>query len=230
MVSVPSCPLFSVEHGYFNAPFLLEITSYDAGVRIFYTRDGSNPSLNNGNLYAGPFLIEKTSVIRAVCISNDNSVSKTITRTYLFPDDIIRQPNDPEGYPDEWAPFTSINGIAPGDYEMDPEMMADQQFALSVKEALLDLPVISLVTDKGYLFSKNVNQQNGGIYIYTGVSQGVGYGWERPVSFEYFSAGDTGSFQVDCGLQIHGGEGGDLKNHPNTHSGLSSGMNTDPLS
>ena len=37
--------------------------------------------------------------------------------------------------------------------------------------------------------------------------QGVGYGWERPVSFEYFSAGDTGSFQVDCGLQIQGGEG-----------------------
>ncbi len=78
---------------------------------------------------------------------------------------------------------------------------------MSVKDALLDLPVISLVTDKGYLFSKNVDQQNGGIYIYTGVAQGVGYGWERPVSFEYFSAGDTGSFQVDCGLQIQGGEG-----------------------
>ena len=204
---VPACPAFSVEHGFFSIPFLLEISATDASARIIYTRDGSNPSLNHGNLYSGPLLIEKTSIVRAVCIASDNSVSKTTTRTYLFPDDIIRQPNNPEGYPAEWAPFTSINGIAPADYEMDPEMMADNQFALSVKDALLDLPVISLVTDKGLLFSRNVDQQNGGIYIYTGVAQGVGYGWERPVSFEYFSAGDTGSFQVDCGLQIQGGEG-----------------------
>ena len=207
MGTAPACPEFSVDHGFFNAPFSLEITSIETNVRIFYTRDGSNPASNNGSLYAGPVLIDSTSVIRAVCVATDNSVSKTITRTYLFPDDIIHQPNNPEGYPSEWAPFTSINGVAPGDYEMDPELMADPGFAASVKDALLDLPVISLVTDKGFLFSKNVDQNTGGIYIYTGVSQGVGYGWERPVSFEYFSANDTGSFQVDCGIQIQGGEG-----------------------
>lgn len=204
---VPASPEFSIDHGFFKASFILEISSSYAGVRIFYTRDGSNPAINNGILYTGPFLIDETSVIRAVCVANNNSVSKTTTRTYIFPDDIVHQPNDPDGYPSEWAPFTSINGIAPGDYEMDPEMMADPQFELSVKEALEDIPVISLVTDRGYLFSKNVDQFSGGIYIYTGVSQGLGYGWERPVSFEYFSAKDTGSFQVDCGIQIQGGEG-----------------------
>jgi hypothetical protein len=204
---VPSSPDFSVEHGFFNSPFLLGISSSYGDVRIFYTSDGSNPAINNGILYTGPFLIDKTSIIRAVCVANDNSVSKTTTRTYLFPDDIVHQPNDPVGYPSEWAPFISINGVAPGDYEMDPEMMADKQFEISVKEALEDLPVISLVTDRGYLFSKSVDQESGGIYIYTGVSQGLGYGWERPVSFEYFSAHDTGSFQVDCGIQIQGGEG-----------------------
>ena len=207
MGTAPACPEFSVDHGFFNAPFSLEITSIETNVRIFYTRDGSTPAANNGSLYAGPVQIDTTSVIRAVCVATDNSVSKPTTRTYLFPDDIIHQPNNPEGYPSEWAPFTSINGVAPGDYEMDPELMADPDFAASVKDALLDLPVISLVTDKDYLFSKNVDQNTGGIYIYTGVSQGVGYGWERPVSFEYFSANDTGSFQVDCGIQIQGGEG-----------------------
>ena len=207
MGTAPACPEFSVDHGFFNVPFSLVITSIETNVRIFYTRDGSTPAADNGNLYAGPVPIDSTSVIRAVCVATDNSVSKPATRTYLFPDDIINQPNNPEGYPSEWAPFTSINGVAPGDYEMDPELMADPEFAASVKDALLDLPVISLVTDKGYLFSKNVDQNTGGIYIYTGVSQGVGYGWERPVSFEYFSARDTGSFQVDCGIQIQGGEG-----------------------
>lgn len=205
--STPAGPRFSVDHGFFYAPFFLEINSSDANVRIFYTKDGSTPGLNNGLLYSVPLKIDASSVIRAVCIGNDLSTSRTTTRSYLFPDDIVHQPNNPEGYPLEWAPFTSINGVAPGDYEMDPELMADPQFEISVKEALLDIPVISLVTDKNYLFSKNVDQFSGGIYIYTGVSQGLGYGWERPVSFEYFSANDTGSFQVDCGIQIQGGEG-----------------------
>ena len=203
----PACPEFSVDHGFFDGPFRLEIKSPDINARIFYTMDGSCPAIDNGTLYAGPLMIDRTSVIRAVCAANDNSLSKITTRTYLFTDDIIHQPNNPEGYPAEWAPFTSINGVAPGDYELDPEMIEDPQFASFVKEALKDLPVISLVTDKGFLFSKNVDQNTGGIYIYTGVAQGVGYGWERPVSFEYFSARDTCSFQVDCGLQIQGGEG-----------------------
>jgi hypothetical protein len=205
--SAPMSPEFSVDHGFFNAPFFLGITSSAANVRVFYTSDGSTPDVNNGLLYTVPVRIDHTSVIRAVCIGNDLVASKTTTRTYLFPDNIIHQVNNPDGYPSEWAPFTSINGVAPGDYEMDPEMMADPQFEISAKEALLDLPVISLVTDKDNLFSKNVDQLSGGIYIYTGVSQGLGYGWERPVSFEYFSATDTGSFQVDCGIQIQGGEG-----------------------
>ena len=207
MGNVPACPEFSVNHGFYYSPFLLEINSPEASIRIFYTRDGSNPGITNGILYSEPVSIAVTSIIRAVCIGQDMSVSKTTTRTYLFPDDIINQPNNPDGYPSTWAPFTSITGVAPGDYEMDPEMMSDQQFAISVKESLLDLPVISLVTNKDYLFSKNADQSAGGIYIYTGVAGSLGYGWERPVSFEYFSAKDTGSFQVDCGIQIHGGEG-----------------------
>ena len=205
--SAPASPKFSFDHGFYNSPFFLVMTSSDANVRIFYTTDGSTPGLNNGLLYSVPLKVDSTSVIRAVCIGDDLSTSKITTRTYLFPENIAHQPNNPEGYPSEWAPFTSINGVAQGDYEMDPEMMADPQFETSVKEALLDLPAISLATDKGYLFSKSVDQISGGIYIYTGVSQGLGYGWERPVSFEYFSANDTGSFQIDCGIQIQGGEG-----------------------
>ncbi len=200
-------PSFSAGHGFFNSPFYLEITSPDPDAGIIFTIDGSKPDSKNGTLYSAPVLIDSTSVIRAVCLKNGIQQGKILTRTFLFPDDIIRQPNNPPGYPSTWSPFLSINGVAPGDYEMDPEMMSDPQFAESVKEALTDLPVISLVTDKGSLFSKNVDQLTGGIYIYTGTAEGLGYGWERPVSFEYFSAGDTGSFQVDCGIRIQGGEG-----------------------
>ncbi len=60
-IGVPASPEFSVDHGFFNSPFLLEISSSNGDVRIFYTSDGSNPAINNGILYTGSFLIDKTS-------------------------------------------------------------------------------------------------------------------------------------------------------------------------
>ena len=39
---------FSVDRGFFEAPFLLEISSGTEGSMIRFTTDGSKPSLNNG--------------------------------------------------------------------------------------------------------------------------------------------------------------------------------------
>ncbi|MBG0860869.1 MAG: lamin tail domain-containing protein, partial [Bacteroidales bacterium] len=205
--TMPSPPVFSMKHGFYDAPFNLVISTAEQGVQVLYTSDGSAPDLGNGTLYAVPLNISCTSVIRAICINNNQVKSTISTRTYLFPDDIIHQPNNPTGYPSTWGNFLSISGTAPADYEIDPEMVADPVFAESLKEALRDLPVISLVSDKNHLFSKTADEFTGGIYIYTGTAQGTGYGWERPVSFEYFDDADSVSFQADCGVQIHGGEG-----------------------
>ena len=111
-----------------------------------------------------------------------------------------------------WGPYTGITGTAIADYEMDPEMMVNPEFVNSVKTGLLDLPTLSLVTDKDNFFSKVQDPETGGIYIYTGppltdTVNGYGFGWERPVSVEYFDAHDTASFQTDCGVQIQGGHG-----------------------
>ena len=205
--TLPAAPVFSRKHGFYDAPFSLEISSADPEAQLYYTTNGNAPDLDYGTLYTSPLNIESTSIIRAVCIKNNQVQGRITTQTYLFPDDIIHQPNNPAGYPSTWGLFLSIEGIAPADYEMDPEMIADSAFANSVREALYDLPVISLVTSRGYFFSKTMNPDTGGIYIYTGTSQGPGYGWERPVSFEYFNAKDSVSFQADCGVQIQGGEG-----------------------
>ena len=203
--SLPS-PLFSAEHGYFTDPFSLAIASSDPEASVYYTDNGSDPREPGSTLYSAPLLISKTSVIRAAAVKN-GSWSLPATRTYLFTADIIRQDNSPSGYPSTWADFTSIPGTAPADYEMDPELMADSEFAASCMDALMDLPVISLVTNRDYFFSKSTNPGTGGIYIYTGVSGGFGNGWMRPVSFEYFNAEDSLSFQTDCGVEIQGGEG-----------------------
>jgi hypothetical protein len=199
-------PVFSQKRGFFDTPFNLEISSSIENTEIYYTTNGSTPDKDNGALYTSPINISTTTVVRAVIYLDNKPQSKTVTQTYLFLDDVIRQPNDPPGYPDLWGAYTAISGTATADYEMDQELMADPTFANSIKEALLDLPTVSLVTNKGYLFSHTEDPDSGGIYIYTGApGNEVGFGWERPVSFEFFDASDSVSLQVNCGVILHGG-------------------------
>lgn len=205
--TVPSVPVFSRKHGFYSTPFSLEISAADQAVKIYYSTNGNTPDVTRGTLYTSPLNISTTAIIRAVCVKDNLTFGSVITQTYLFTEDIIHQQNNPAGYPSTWGSFLSIPGVAPADYEMDPEMIADPQFADSVKAALRDLPVVSLVTDRNYLFSKTVSADTGGIYIYTGTAQGVGYGWERPVSFEFFDDSDSISLQVNCGIEIQGNEG-----------------------
>jgi len=201
-------PVFSMDHGFYDIPFNLDLTCGDTEAQIYYTIDGSTPAATHGALFTVPISIETTSIVRAIAIKDNQPPSKITTRTYLFLDDVIHQSNNPPGYPSEWGPYQSIAGTAVADYEMDPEMMTDPVFANSVKEALQDIPTMSLITDKGYFFSKSQDPDTGGIYIYTGPSDNsLGADWERPVSFEYFDAKDSVSFQVDCGVQIQGGAG-----------------------
>jgi hypothetical protein len=204
-------PQFSRTHGFYDAPFNLTINPLTTGSSIIYTTDGSEPGPENGIYYSTPLYINSTTVLRAAEIK-DGKAGKIATATFLFPDDIVLQPNNPEGYPATWGPYTAISGTAVADYEMDPELMAVPGFADSVKAGLLDLPVISLVTGRDYLFSKSQDPATGGIYIYTGppltnTTNGIGYGWERPVSFEYFNASGSVSFQADCALEIQGNHG-----------------------
>lgn len=209
--AVSAQPLLSHKHGFYDAPFILTITPRTTGSSIRYTTDGTEPGPGNGFLYSTPIYIDTLTVLRAAEIK-DGIAGKISTVTFLFADDIVLQPNDPAGYPSTWGPYTAISGTAIADYEMDPELMAVPGFADSVKSGLFDLPVVSLVTDRNNLFSKSQDPSTGGIYIYTGppltnTTNGLGYGWERPVSFEYFDASGSVSFQTDCALEIQGNHG-----------------------
>ena len=118
----------------------------------------------------------------------------------------MNQPNDPEGYPTEWGEYIEIQGTAVADYEMDPEVTEDPQYSNFIKDALLSIPTISIVTDKNNLFSHSSDPDSGGIYVYTGAPDyEIGNGWERPASVEYFNSDNSEEFQIDCGLRIHGG-------------------------
>lgn len=198
-------PVFSRSHGFYTQSFSLRIDALLQDAKVYYTTDGSEPNTNS-KTYSGPIEITGTSIVRAKTINAQGATSSTLTQTYLFVDDIIHQTNEPEGYPDHWGDYVEFSGKSIADYEMDPELADNPAMAERIKEALLSLPVVSLVSDKGNFFSTDYDEETGGIYVFTGPpGDERGLDWERPVSFEYFNRADSLSFQVNCGIKLHGG-------------------------
>lgn len=205
-------PDFDHTRGFYDSPFEVELTSSLNNADIYYSLDGSEPTINTGILYNQPIKINTTTILRAITTLSDEATSAAVTNTFIFLDDVIVQPNDPPGYPDEWGPYTAIPGTASADYEMDPEITGDPRYSPYLKEALLSIPTMSLVTNKDYLFSHSTDPETGGIYIYTGPPEsgdvpGLGDDWERPASIEFFTEDGSEEFQVNCGVRLQGGHG-----------------------
>ena len=188
-LDVVSDTKFSRNRGFYDEAFSVTITTETEGATIHYTTDGSTPSEAHGTEYVGPIDIDTTTCLRAMAFKVYWMPTDVDTHTYIFLDDVVHQPGDPEGFPSSW------NGYA-ADYEMDPEIVEDPQYRDLMRESLLSLPTISIVTDVDYLFASD------GIYS-NPESEGVA--WERPASAEWINADGTTAFQVNCGLRIYGG-------------------------
>lgn len=203
-------PFFSAKHGFYESSFKVGISAPHSGGSIYYTTNGSEPALNNGTLYSDSVIITTTTVLRAIVVMSATSKSSVTSQTYLFLNDVVKQPNNPVGYPSTWGPYTAMTGDAIADYEMDQEVVQDSRYKNDFKAAMLSIPTISIVTDINHLFSKSVHPDTGGIYIYTGapgdgeVSE-LGEGWERPAAVEYFNADGSLDFSINCGIRLHGG-------------------------
>jgi hypothetical protein len=89
-------PEFSLPSGFYKSPIKLELFTNLKDVHIFYTLDGSNPTINSF-LYTEPIQLDslfstttnlpKANVIRAKIINNSgNEVSPAIAQTYFIGD------------------------------------------------------------------------------------------------------------------------------------------------
>ena len=204
---------FSQPHGFCEAPFSLTISVAEGkalpeGAAIRYTVDGSVPTLTSP-VYTQPLDIKTTTILRAAAFSATARLTNITTATWIFAEDVLKQSDHPEGYPEEWGRYTQIFGTAKADYGMDPEMTTDPVLAPKIIEGLKSLPVLSIVTDKDYLFSHENDEDRGGIYIFTGppVGDNTGHGWTRPASIELIGGTMQHNLTVDCGLRLHGGHG-----------------------
>ncbi|HKY57388.1 MAG TPA: chitobiase/beta-hexosaminidase C-terminal domain-containing protein, partial [Aeromicrobium sp.] len=115
--SVPK-PAFSKQHGFYSAPFSLELTAEDDR-SIRYTTDGSTPTAQKGTEYSSPISIKGTTPVRAVAY-DESGTSEVVAHTYIFLSQVRRQDNSPEGFPKTFAADDGY-GPYPADYEMDPE-------------------------------------------------------------------------------------------------------------
>ena len=181
---------FSVDRGFYDTPFEVAITCATPGVTIHYTLDGSAPSEAHGSEYFIPIRISTTTCLRAMAYRPGWMSTNVDTQTYIFLDQVIHQPGKPFGFPDRWGSTTA-------DYEMDPDVVNDPQYRNTMRDSLLSLPTMSIVTETDNLFSA------GGIYSN---SLSAGVAWERPASVEYFYPDGTTGFQVNAGLRIYGGD------------------------
>src|SRR5690606_19162254 len=129
---------FDVQRGFFDRPFELTISAGQPGASLVYTTDGSTPSRDNGTLVApaGPTAIARatlpittTTSVRATTVMDRYADARPVTHTYLFLDDVIRQPNRPEEMPSNWAG-------TPADYAMDPDVVDDPAYRDEMVAAL----------------------------------------------------------------------------------------------
>ena len=208
MAGLMAQPRFSQPHGLYDGGSLTVSITGEEGAEIRYTTDGSEPTAES-RLYTVPLLLSKTTILRAAEVREGVVISPVATASYIFISSVLKQPNNPEGYPTEWGDYTQIWGTAPADYEMDPEMTGDETLSRKISDGLKQLPILSIVSDKDNFFSHENDPDRGGIYIFTGppVGDDTGHGWTRPASVELFGGPQQHDLSTDCGVRLHGGHG-----------------------
>jgi len=82
---------FSVDRGFFDTPFQLEITTTTENSEIRYTLDGTPPGESQGLIYTGPIAITRTTIVRALAHRTGYEPTNIDTHSYLFPTDVITQ-------------------------------------------------------------------------------------------------------------------------------------------
>ncbi|MDZ4781982.1 MAG: lamin tail domain-containing protein [Planctomycetia bacterium] len=181
---------FSVDHGYYDAPFDVTITTATADATIRYTTDGTEPTPANGITYSGPIHVTATTVLRAAAFKPDFEPSDPGSRTYLFLNDVIRQsPNGapPPGWPSNWGGNVVNYGMDQGVVNANLGTIINDMKAI---------PSMSIVMDLDDLFGPD------GIYANPG---GEGSNWEKETSLELINPDGSEGFQVNAGLRIRGG-------------------------
>ena len=184
---------FKYERGFYGAPFLQVIRSKTPGAKIRYTLDGSAPTESHGSGDTNPVTVpvETTTTLRAIAYKEGMTSTNVDTQTYIFLDDVVKQPRLIEGYPTSLAK-PGMGYLKEFDYEMDPDVVNDPSYRDELVPGLESIPTVSIVMDRDDLFGPD------GVYF-----SHRGRGAEKAASVEIFEASSDASKQIDCAVESH---------------------------
>ncbi len=187
------------QRGFFAAPFSVSLYCSTPNATIYYTTNGSVPTVTEGMPYLGPIYLNGTTTLRAVAFVDGWLPSLCVTHTYLVLDDVVAQTQSSAlaaGFPSNW------NAQA-ADYGLDPRVVGPGgtdnyggRYTASIKSDLASLPAISIVMNPNDWFGPQ------GIYSNPLMD---GDAWERPASIEFLDPANQVEHQEDAGLCIQGG-------------------------
>lgn len=147
-------PGASVASGFFDRSFTVDLQSTTEGATLHYTLDGSVPT-RYSPVYTGPLVItgrtnRAVATVRAVGFKAGMLPSNPSTFTYIFPDQVLEQPSNPAGFPTNW--ISPGKATTTADYAMDRRVTTNEVYRPMIREGLVALPTVSLVTDERLLF------------------------------------------------------------------------------
>ena len=179
---------FSVERGFYEKPFTVELTTDTPQATIRFTTDGSEPTPSSGTIYTEPIPVQTTTLLRAAAFKPDFVPSAVNTQSYLFLNDVLTQfpmwTSALSDLPSATRVIRTATAFDLGSQTIDKSV---------VREGLTSIPTVSLVTD---------NQSQAFLYAQPETTAKAS---ERPVSIEliYPEHNQTGT-QVNAGIRPYG--------------------------
>lgn len=201
----------SEPHGYKTGAFELTMScEADPEAKIYYTLDGTAPTVEKGIRYEGPITISSTTCVRAAVPDAASILQNDTSATYLYLDDILTQPRYksgtlPDFYKDKGFIATG-NGradLATGTqrmrYGFNSTILGQEGARKRVIDGMTNgIDTIALVIDPKNLFDKST-----GIYRNAVFS---GRAWERATMIEGICPTNSANdFAIQAGLRIRGG-------------------------
>lgn len=171
-------PVFSHDGGFYTGAFDLLLSTDEPGVKIYYTKDGSDP------VPGAPGTIEYTGGISIKSRAGEPNEHSMLISGGL-----------PEG---EVFKCSMIKAAAVRTDGVGSSVVTNSYFVDQDMLTRYDLPIISIVTDKANFFDPTT-----GIYV-NGNYDNRGPEWERPIHMEFFEKDGTPGFSKYCGVRING--------------------------
>jgi hypothetical protein len=181
---------FSVDRGFFDAPFSLSITCATPGVSIYFTTNGSAPAPGNGFVHSAPISITGNSFIRAAAYLAGWVPSGVDTHSYIYLRDVLSQSNNLPNYPTVWQ------AGYPADYGMDSNIVNHPVYGQTISNDLRTLATLCIVSDQNGLWHSSTG-------IYPNPTS-VGLAWERAASLELLRADGRTEFATTARINMHG--------------------------